>query len=175
MSDRVLDARGVPTIVAAVVRRGSQLLLVEQQGPHDPHPSWMLPGGRVEEGESVIDALRREIREETGLELVGRPIVAFVAEIEHRGDLADAAYRAITYACETQGAPAPNDPDGFVRGTAWVDADEALTLLAAVAWYEAEPLRRFLSGVAPPGARYRYRVTGAGRDHEALAKDSSDA
>lgn len=117
----------------------------------------MLPGGKVQAGEDSIAALGRELREETGLTLLGEPAVAFVAEIEHRNEFADGTYRAITYACRARGEPQANDPDGDVRRAAWVDADEALTLLDAVPWYEAEPLRRFLAGTAPPGARYRYR------------------
>ena len=57
-------------VIAAVVRRGNEVLLVKQQGPDDPAPNWALPAGRVEQGESLSQALAREVLEETGLQVV---------------------------------------------------------------------------------------------------------
>lgn len=72
----------IPHTVSALIRRGAALLLVQEQEPHDVAPTWMLPGGRVEPGETLETALRREIREETGLEITGIPTLAFEVEIE---------------------------------------------------------------------------------------------
>lgn len=59
-----------PTIrvVAAVVARGERLLVC-QRPPHKRHGGlWEFPGGKCEPGESDADAVRRELREELGVE-----------------------------------------------------------------------------------------------------------
>lgn len=60
----VTHALGVRPSVSAVIfdRRGRLLLQQRSDGGQ-----WGLPGGSVEIGESLADAVRREVREETGL------------------------------------------------------------------------------------------------------------
>ena len=59
----------VTSVRALVFRDGSILLMQNVNGPH------ILPGGRVESGESHLDALRRELVEEAGVEITGvRPL-----------------------------------------------------------------------------------------------------
>lgn len=59
--------------VIGIVRRGSEILLVRESLGADGEILWSLPGGGVEDGELMHEALRRELKEETGL-LVGNPV-----------------------------------------------------------------------------------------------------
>ena len=54
--------------------RGCVLLVRQRGGPFEG--AWLLPGGGLEAGESFDAALRREILEETGLELVSSREIA---------------------------------------------------------------------------------------------------
>jgi len=138
-------------IVSALVRHEESLLLVEQQGPWDPQPSWMLPGGRVEPTEPLLAALVRELAEETGLALHGLPTIAFGVDLL----TVDGWYSALTFDCRGDGVLSPNDPDGFVRSAAWVPSREAMDRLSLVEWYDCVPIERYLSGEASPGTFYR--------------------
>jgi ADP-ribose pyrophosphatase YjhB (NUDIX family) len=51
---------------AVVVDRAGRVLLVRRARPPSIG-SWTLPGGKLEEGESLEEAVLRELREETGL------------------------------------------------------------------------------------------------------------
>ncbi len=63
--------------VGALVLRDNKVLLVKRNHP-PAQGLWALPGGRVNLGETLQQAAQREIKEETGLDIIpGPPIYSF--------------------------------------------------------------------------------------------------
>lgn len=88
---------------------------------------WTLPGGVVERYESTLDALAREVLEETGLNVTGIERLAYTVHVEdrRRND------RAISFAfvARYEGLLNPRDPDGFIVEARFVPVEDVEELV----------------------------------------------
>ncbi len=144
-------------VVIGLIQQRGQILLVQQRGPTDPAPYWVAPGGLVETGESLSEALTREVAEECGLDVQQIGALAYCTQIDHPARAAQTLAFAFPI-LGWSGTPASRDPDGDVLDARWVAQDEAIARLAAVGWRGMrEPLVAYLGGSAPAGTIWQYR------------------
>ena len=109
------------------MERGGALLLVRHEKP-DRDPYWVLPGGRLEPGETIKECAEREVAEETGLSARFSGLLyvgEFLREDRHTVDVI-----ARVEASGGEEASLGSDPevapgsDPTLRELRWVDAGE---------------------------------------------------
>ncbi|HEU5310065.1 MAG TPA: NUDIX hydrolase [Candidatus Eisenbacteria bacterium] len=85
--------------VGGVVLIDGRVVLV-RRGKEPLRGRWVIPGGTVELGETLHEALVREMKEETGLLVRPRDVVLVFDRIQREGASVEYHYVIIDYACD---------------------------------------------------------------------------
>lgn len=81
------------SVCALIINEQGKILAVSRKDKRD---DWGLPGGKVEEDETIMDAVVREVKEETGLDVEPHQFIF--------GNLTESkAYYCYTYICTITG------------------------------------------------------------------------
>ncbi len=103
-------------VVAAVIERGGHYLITQRRATAVLPLSWEFPGGRVEDGETDHDALRREVRHRIGVDIAPGKLMSFVSHPYERY-----VVDLYLYECELlQGEPSSLNVNDF----RWVESSE---------------------------------------------------
>lgn len=157
------DAVAIDLVALAILRQEDKLVLVQQQRPNG-EGYWVTPGGLVEAGELITDALVREVREEAGVEVTAVGQFVCCSQIDRPSDQA----QTIVYMFEVeawQGVLSNQDPDGEVLAVELVPFDQAVERLRQNGGWPGfqEPLRAYLQGNVSAGALWLYREDAGGQ------------
>jgi len=154
------------TVGGALIRHDDGLVLVCNRR-RDRSVEWTPPGGVIDPGETVLEGLAREVREETGL-VVGswaqRCYIVTVDAPEMGWRLRVEAWEA----ADVTGDVVIADPDGIVEQVVHASAGEAPgLLLGSPPWVHA-PVSEWLAGAVAES--YRFVLRGAERNSSRIER-----
>ena len=131
--------------VSAIIRWQGRVLLCRQEKPGKQY--WLLPGGGVDGGETLTEALRRELREELGIAVDAQfeGPVAIVDSIAPKGSLAKKHVVHIIFASDLSHRSLEDveTKDAAVRGARLFSDDELEDVVVH------PPIKRFLARWQP--------------------------
>lgn len=128
---REYPERPIPA-VGGIIIDGNRVALIRRLV--DPYAGlWSIPGGAIEVGEEAVVALKREVQEESGLEVEPLALIATYDNIVRKGNRVRFHYVLLDYLCRVVGGHLR--PGSDTTDARWVPFSE---------WeaYELTPLAR---------------------------------
>lgn len=124
----------MPTHIVAVggivINEHGEVLLVKTQ-----HGGWVFPGGQVEVGENLMDALIREIKEESGIDTTVSHLIGVYSNTSlykwHDGVTDVPTKVMLDYACRPVGGQLCTSEE--TSDSRWVAKDKVLDMVTAPA------------------------------------------
>ena len=156
----------------ALIVSDDGLLLVRNQRRNGSH-DWTPPGGVIDDGESVLEGLTREVQEETGLRVTewAGPVYEVRCEAPELGwTLRVEAHVAVAY----EGELHVDDPDGIVVDARFVEVAACSIHLDGGHPWVREPLADWLAERWPHDEARPYGFHVAGADPGTLVVTRAD-
>ena len=144
----------IVTVGGLIFNATGQVLMIRT---HKWSDLWGIPGGKIKWGETCVDALHREIKEETDLDITEIAFVLVQDCIHSKEFYRDAHFVLLNYTCRCEGARDVklNDEGREFR---WVSLDHALEMPIN------QPTRRLLLAIA--GAAEKNSAAQPGAEEE---------
>lgn len=107
--------------VSMIVEKQNKILIAKRSSKDDFQPGiWEFPAGRVENDESLIEALKREAQEELGINIYNPSLIDAYTFIRKNHKIL-----LLTYTCQTQDNPNISLEHDELK---WIDPQDAYTL-----------------------------------------------
>jgi 8-oxo-dGTP diphosphatase len=116
------STRVTPQVCVGAVAVSDGRLLLVRRGHGPAAGEWSVPGGRVEPGEALAEAVVRELREETGLDAVCGRLLGVAERIDDRNHFVILDYEAVVM------DDRPPEAGDDAAEVAWVLLGEVLDL-----------------------------------------------
>lgn len=144
--------------IASGILRQEDTILMIKQGKTDETPYWFIPGGMIEPGEHIENALKREIQEETGMIATHIGNLAYVVQVISHTHQTIAFVFDVTHFV---GILAPDDPDNLIHDIQFMPVHAVIQELDRVAWLSMrQPLMSYLQSQSSAGTIWQYRQHG---------------
>ena len=114
-------------IAAVFIENGDKILLLHRQDNKSQGNKWGIPGGKVDKGETALQAAIREVKEETGYDISNQPIDSLKTVFIEYDDKDHFIYH--TFRTHLQGDPgAVKINYAEHKGFTWVTPADALKM-----------------------------------------------
>lgn len=129
-----------PTVGALIFNEEGKIFLMKS---HKWNNKYVIPGGHIELGESIEVALKREIKEETGLDIFDIVFICFQEFIFDDAFWKRKHFIFLDYACKTKSKKVVLDSEG--QEFIWVTPKKALSL--EIEPYSKKTIEQFIKKI----------------------------